>query len=163
MAYPEEKINIGHPTYQQAEKLSIGEVTLVSYLDLECINLEIEYSLETKDILALISYCINNHCGISLYSKSQEDAAKLEGVEVHRTSFPLNSLDQQRYARDFMDLYHSLQEPVLILPQVLIGELVLEALEKFYLLDYEDTNSPVYPYFGVLFQSTLMSGKVRLV
>ena len=111
----------------------------------------------------MISYCIDNHCGISLYSKSQEDAAKLEGVEIHRTTFPSDELNQQRYARDFMDLYHSLQEPVIVLPQVLIGELVLEALEKFYELDYVDTNSPVYPYFGVLLQSTLMSGKVRLV
>lgn len=154
---------MSYPTYQQTEQLSIGEVTLTYYSDLECANLQVEFSLDTKDVLSLISYCIDNHCGISLYSKSQEDAAKLEGVEVHRTSFPLNTLDQQRYARDFMDLYHALQEPVLILPQLLIGELVLEALEKFYLLDYEDTNSPVYPYFGVLFQSTLMSGKVRLV
>lgn len=154
---------MSYPTYQQTEQLSIGEVTVTSYSELECVHLQVEYSLETKDVLALISYCIDNHCGISLYSKSQEDAAKLEGVEVHRTSFPLNSLDQQRYARDFMDLYHSLQEPVIILPQVLIGELVLEALEKFYELDYWEGYSPVYPYFGVLLQSTLMSGKVRLV
>ena len=154
---------MSYPTYQQTEQLSIGEVTLTYYSDLECANLQVEFSLDTKDVLSLISYCIDNHCGISLYSKSQEDAAKLEGVEIHRNSFPLNSLDQQRYARDFMDLYHSLQEPVIILPQVLIGELVLEALEKFYELDYVDTNSPIYPYFGVLLQSTLMSGKVRLV
>lgn len=154
---------MSYPTYQQTEELRIGQVELTSYSDLECANLQVEYSLEAKDVLALISYCINNHCGISLYSKFQGDAAKLEGVEVHRITFPLNSLDQQRYARDFMDLCHSLQEPVIVLPQVLIGELVLEALEKFYLLDYEDTNSPVYPHFGVLFQSTLMSGKIRLV
>lgn len=154
---------MSYPTYQQTEELKIGQVELTSYSDLECVHLQVEYSLETKDVLALISYCIDNHCGISLYSKSQEDAAKLEGIEIRRNSFPLNSLDQQRYARDFMDLYHSLQEPVIVLPQVLIGELVLEALEKFYELDYVDTNSPVYPYFGVLLQSTLMSGKVRLV
>jgi len=154
---------MSYPTYQQTEELRIGQVTFTSDSDLECANSEVEYSLETKDVLALISYCINNHCGISLYSKSQEDAAKLEEIEIHRNSFPLNSLDQQRYARDFMDLYHSLQEPVIILPQVLIGELVLEALEKFYELDYKDTNSPIYPHFGVLLQSTLMSGKVRLV
>ncbi len=154
---------MSYPTYQQTEQLSIGEVTVTSYSDLECANLQVGFSLDTKDVLALISYCINNHCGISLYSKSQDDAAKLEGVEIHRASFPLNNLDQQRYARDFMDLYHSLQEPVIILPQVLIGELVLEALEKFYELDYKDTNSPIYPHFGVLLQSTLMSGKVRLV
>ena len=138
---------MSYPTYQQTEELKIGQVELTSYSDLECVHLQVEYSLETKDVLALISYCIDNHCGISLYSKSQEDAAKLEGIEIHRNSFPLNSLDQQRYARDFMDLYHSL----------------LEALEKFYELDYVDTNSPIYPYFGVLLQSTLMSGKVRLV
>ena len=151
------------PTFEQTEQLNIGEVTLTSYSDLECANLRVEFSLDTKDVLALISYCINNHCGISLYSKSQEDAAKLEGVEVHRNSFPLNSLDQQRYARDFMDLYHSLQEPVIILPQVLIGELVLEAFELFYGLDFEGNSSPIYQYFGVLLQSTLMSGKVQLV
>lgn len=154
---------MSYPIYQQTEELSIGQVTLTSYSDLECVNLQVEYSLETKDVLNLISYCINNHCGISLYSKSQEDGAKLEGVEIHRTSFPLNSLDQQRYARDFMDLYHSLQEPVIILPQVLIGELVLEALEKLYEIDYKDTNSPIYPHFGVLLQSTLMSGKIQLI
>lgn len=154
---------MSYPTYQQTEELKIGQVELTSYSDLECVHLQVEYSLETKDVLALISYCINNHCGIFLYSKSQEDAAKLEGVEIHRNSFPSDELNQQRYARDFMDLYHSLQEPVIVLPQVLIGELVLEALEKFYELDYVDTNSPVYPYFGVLLQSTLMSGKVRLV
>lgn len=153
---------MSYPIYQQTEELSIGQVTLTAYSDLECANLQVEYSLETKDVLNLISYCINNHCGISLYSKSQEDAAKLEGVEVHRNSFPLNELDQQRYARDFMDLYHSLKEPVIILPQVLIGELVLEALEKFYELDYGDINSPVYPHFGLLFQSTLLSGKIQL-
>ena len=154
---------MSYPTYQQTEELKIGQVELTSYSDLECVHLQVEYSLETKDVLALISYCINNHCGISLYSKSQEDAAKLEGVEIHRTLFPLNSLDQQRYARDFMDLYHSLQEPVIVLPQVLIGELVLEAFELFYGLDFEGNSSPIYPYFGVLLQSTLMSGKVRLV
>lgn len=154
---------MSYPIYQQTEELSIGQVTLTAYSDLECANLQVEYSLETKDVLNLISYCINNHCGISLYSKSQEDAAKLEGVEIHRNSFPSNELDQQRYARDFMDLYHSLQEPIIILPQVLIGGLVLEALEKFCLLDYEDTNSPVYPHFGVLLQSTLMSGKIQLI
>lgn len=154
---------MSYPTYQRTEKLRIGQVELTCYSDMECANLQVEYSLETKDVLALISYCINNHCGISLYSKSQEDAAKLEGIEIHRNSFPLNSLDQQRYARDFMDLYHSLQEPVIILPQVLIGELVLEAFELFYELDFEGNSSPNYPYFGVLLQSTLMSGKVRLV
>jgi hypothetical protein len=154
---------MSYPTYQQTEELRIGQVELTSYSELECVHLQVEYSLETKDVLALILYCIDNHCGISLYSKSQGDAAKLEGVDIHRTTFPLNSLDQQRYARDFMDLYHSLQEPVIILPQVLIGELVLEALEKFYLLDYEDTNSPVYPHFEVLLQSTLMSGKIQLI
>lgn len=154
---------MSYPTYQQTEELRIGQVTLTFYSDLECVNLQVEYSLETKDVLALIPYCINNHCGISLYSKSQEDAAKLEGVEVHRTSFPSNELDQQRYARDFMDLYHNLQEPVIILPQVLIGELVLEALEKLYEIDYKDTNSPIYPHFGVLLQSTLMSGKIQLI
>lgn len=151
------------PTFEQTEQLNIGEVTLTSYSDLECANLRVEFSLDTKDVLALISYCINNHCGISLYSKSQEDAAKLEGVEIHRNSFPLNTLDQQRYARDFMDLYHSLKEPVIILPQVLIGELVLEAFELFYGLDFEGNSSPIYPYFGVLLQSTLMSGKIQLI
>lgn len=154
---------MSYPTYQQTEELKIGQVELTSYSDFECANLQLEYSLETKDVLALISYCINNHCGISLYSKSQEDAAKLEGVEIHRNSFPLNTLDQQRYARDFMDLYHSLKEPVIILPQVLIGELVLEAFELFYGLDFEGNSSPIYPYFGVLLQSTLMSGKIQLI
>ena len=154
---------MSYPTYQQTEELSIGQVTLTAYSDLECANLQVEYSLETKDVLNLISYCINNHCGISLYSKSQEDAAKLEGVEIHRNLFPLDALDQQRYARDFMDLYHSLQEPVIVLPQVLIGELVLEALEEFYELDFEGNYSPIYPYFGVLLQSTLMSGKIQLI
>ena len=62
-----------------------------------------------------------------------------------------------------MDLYHSLQEPVIVLPQVLIGELVLEALEEFYDLDFEGNYSPIYPYFGVLLQSTLMSGKIQLI
>ena len=154
---------MSYPTYQQTEELKIGQVELTSYSDLECVHLQVEYSLETKDVLVLISYCINNHCGISLYSKFQEDAAKLEGVEIHRTTFPSDELNQQRYERDFMDLYYSLQEPVIVLPQVLIGELVLEALEKFYLLDYEDTNSPIYPHFGVLLQSTLMSGKIQLI
>lgn len=154
---------MSYPTYQQTEKLRIGQVELTSYSELECVHLQVEYSLETKDVLALISYCINNHCGISLYSKSQEDAAKLEGVEIHRTTFPSDELNQQRYARDFMDLYYSLQEPVIVLPQVLIGELVLEALEKFYELDYWEGYSPVYPYFGVFLQSTLMSGKVQLI
>lgn len=154
---------MSYPTFEQTEQLNIGEVTLTSYSDLECANLRVEFSLDTKDVLALISYCINNHCGISLYSKSQEDAAKLEGVEIHRNSFPLNTLDQQRYARDFMDLYHSLKEPVIILPQVLIGELVLEAFELFYGLDFEGNSSPIYPYFGVLLQSTLMSGKIQLI
>ena len=82
---------MSYPTYQQTEELKIGQVELTSYSDLECVHLQVEYSLETKDVLALISYCIDNHCGISLYSKSQEDAAKLEGIEIHRNSFPLNS------------------------------------------------------------------------
>lgn len=154
---------MSYPIYQQTEELSIGQVTLTAYSDLECANLQVEYSLETKDVLSLISYCINNHCGISLYSKSQEDAAKLEGVEIQRTTFPLNNLDQQRYARDFMDFYHSLREPVIVLPQVLIGELVLEAFELFNELDFEGNSSPIYPYFGVLLQSTLMSGKIQLI
>lgn len=154
---------MSYSIYQQTEELSIGQVTLTAYSDLECANLQVEYSLETKDVLNLISYCINNHCGISLYSKSQEDATKLEGVEIQRTTFPSDELNQQRYARDFMDLYHSLQEPVIILPQVLIGELVLEAFELFYGLDFEGNSSPIYPYFGVLLQSTLMSGKIQLI
>ena len=112
----------------------------------------------------MISYCIDNHCGFSLYSKSKEDAAKLEGVEVHRNSFPPELAEQQVYAQEFIKLYRSLKEPVIVLPSVLIGELVLEALSLYYCLDYEAWGySPVYPFFGVLFQSTLMSGKVEIV
>lgn len=150
------------PVFEQEEKLSIGKVSLWAYSDLECVNLEVKFTLTKLDIINLISYCIDNHCGFSLYSKSKEDAAKLAGVEVHRNSFPSELAEQQRYVQEFIELYHSLEEPVFILPSTLIGELVLEALKVTYLLDYETAHEPVYPFFGVLFQSTLMSGKVEI-
>ena len=82
---------------------------------------------------------------------------------MHRSSFPSELAEQQRYAQEFIELYRSLKEPVIVLPSVLIGELVLEALSLYYCLDYETWGySPVYPFFGVLFQSTLMSGKVEI-
>ena len=151
------------PVFEQDEKLSIGKVSLWAHSELECVNLEVKFTLTKLDIINLISYCIDNHCGFSLYSKSKEDATKLEGMEVHRSSFPSELAEQQRYAQELIKLYHSLQEPVIILPSSLIGELVLEALKAFYCLDYETWgNDPVYPFFGVLFQSTLMSGKVEI-
>lgn len=151
------------PVFEQEEKLSIGKVSLWAHSELECVNLEVKFTLTKLDIINLISYCIDNHCGFSLYSKSKEDTAKLEGVEVHRNSLPSELAEQQRYAQEFIELYRSLKEPVIILPSVLIGELVLEALNLFYCLDYESVHEPVYPFFGVLFQSTLMSGKVEIV
>ena len=151
------------PVFEQEEKLSIGKVSLWAHSDLECANLEVKFTLTKLDIINLISYCIDNHCGFSLYSKSKEDTAKLEGVEVHRNSFSSELSEQQRYAQEFIELYRSLKEPVIILPSVLIGELVFEALNLFYCLDYESVHEPVYPFFGVLFQSTLMSGKVEIV
>ena len=150
------------PVFEEEEKLSIGKVSLWAHSDLECVNLEVKFTLTKLDIINLISYCIDNHCGFSLYSKSKEDATKLEGLEVHRNSFPSELAEQQRYAQDFIELYRSLKEPVVILPSVLIGELVLEALKLFYCLDYESVHEPVYPFFGVLFQSTLMSGKIKI-
>lgn len=150
------------PVFEQEEKLSIGKVSLWAHSELECVNLEVKFTLTKLDIINLISYCIDNHCGFSLYSKSKEDATKLAGVEVHRNSFPSELAKQQRYAQEFVKLYRSLKEPVVILPSVLIGELVLEALNLFYCLDYESVHEPVYPFFGVLFQSTLMSGKVEI-
>lgn len=150
------------PVFEQEEKLSTGKVSLWAHSELECVNLEVKFTLTKLDIINLISYCIDNHCGFSLYSKSKEDTAKLEGVEVHRDSFPSELAEQQRYAQEFIELYRSLKEPVIILPSVLIGELVLEALKLFYSLDYESVHEPVYPFFGVLFQSTLMSGKVEI-
>lgn len=151
------------PVFEQEEKLSIGKVSLWAHSELECVNLEVRFTLTRLDIVNLISYCIDNYCGFSLYSKSKEDTAKLEGVEVHRNSFPSELAEQQAYAQELIKLYHSLQEPVIILPSPLIGELVLEALKTFYCLDYETWgNDPVYPFFGVLFQSTLMSGKVEI-
>lgn len=151
------------PVFEQEEKLSIGKVSLWAHSELECVNLEVKFTLTKLDIINLISYCIDNHCGFSLYSKSKEDAAKLEGVEVHRNSFPPELAEQQAYAQEFIKLYRSLKEPVILFPSTLIGELVLEALKVFYCLDYETWGySPVYPFFGVLFQSTLMSGKVEI-
>lgn len=150
------------PVFEEEEKLSIGKVSLWAHSDLECVNLEVKFTLTKLDIINLISYCIDNHCGFSLYSKYKEDATKLEGVEVHRNSFPSELAERQRYAQEFIELYRSLKEPVVILPSVLIGELVLEALKLFYCLDYESVHEPVYPFFGVLFQSTLMSGKVEI-
>ena len=151
------------PVFEQDEKLSIGKVSLWAHSELECVNLEVKFTLTKLDIINLISYCIDNHCGFSLYSKSKEDTAKLEGVEVHRNSFPSELAEQQRYAQEFIELYRSLKEPVYIFPSTLIGELVLEALKVFYCLDYETWGySPVYPFFGVLLQSTLMSGKVEI-
>ena len=152
------------PVFEQDEKLSIGKVSLWAHSELECVNLEVRFTLTRLDIINLISYCIDNHCGFSLYSKSKEDTAKLEGVEVHRNSFPSELAEQQAYAQELIKLYHSLQGPVIILPSTLIGELVLEALKAFYSLDYDTWGyDPVYPFFGVLFQSTLMSGKVEIV
>jgi hypothetical protein len=152
------------PVFEQEEKLSIGKVSLWAHSELECVNLEVRFTLTRLDIINLISYCIDNHCGFSLYSKSKEDTAKLEGVEVHRNSFPSELAEQQAYAQELIKLYHSLQGPVIILPSTLIGELVLEALKAFYSLDYDTWGyDPVYPFFGVLFQSTLMSGKVEIV
>lgn len=152
------------PVFEQEEKLSIGKVSLWAHSELECVNLEVRFTLTKLDIINLISYCIDNHCGFSLYSKSKEDTAKLEGVEVHRNSFPSELAEQQAYAQELIKLYHSLQGPVIILPSTLIGELVLEALKAFYSLDYDTWGyDPVYPFFGVLFQSTLMSGKVEIV
>lgn len=151
------------PVFEHEEKLSIGKVSLWAHSELECVNLEVKFTLTKLDIINLISYCIDNHCGFSLYSKSKEDTAKLEGVEVHRNSFPSELAEQQRYAQEFIELYRSLKEPVYIFPSTLIGELVLEALKVFYCLDYETWGySPVYPFFGVLLQSTLMSGKVEI-
>lgn len=151
------------PVFEEEEKLSIGKVSLWAHSELECVNLEVKFILTRLDIINLISYCIDNHCGFSLYSKSKEDSAKLEGVEVHRNSFPSELVEQQAYAQELIKLYRSLKEPVIILPSTLIGELVLEALKAFYCLDYETWGySPVYPFFGVLFQSTLMSGKVEI-
>lgn len=151
------------PVFEQDEKLSIGKVSLWAHSELECVNLEVKFTLTKLDIINLISYCIDNHCGFSLYSKSKEDAAKLEGVEVRRNSFPPELAEQQAYAQEVIKLYRSLKEPVIIFPSTLIGELVLEALKVFYCLDYETWGySPVYPFFGVLLQSTLMSGKVEI-
>lgn len=151
------------PVFEQEEKLSIGKVSLWAHSELECVNLEVKFTLTKLDIINLISYCIDNHCGFSLYSKSKEYAAKLEGVEVHRNSFPPELAEQQVYAQEFIKLYRSLKEPVILFPSTLIGELVLEALKVFYCLDYETWGySPVYPFFGVVFQSTLMSGKVEI-
>ena len=150
------------PVFEREEKLSIGKVSLWAHSELECVHLETKFTLTKLDIINLVSYCIDNYCGFSLYSKSKEDATKLEGVELHRNSFPSELAEQQRYAQEFIGLYHSLQEPVIILPSTLIGELVLEALKAFYCLDYETVHEPVYPFFGVLFQSTLMSGKVEI-
>lgn len=151
------------PVFEQDEKLSIGKVSLWAHSELECVHLETKFTLTRLDIVNLISYCIDNYCGFSLYSKSKEDATKLEGVEVHRSSFPSELAEQQRYAQEFIELYRSLKEPVIVLPSVLIGELVLEALSLYYCLDYEAWGySSVYPFFGVLFQSTLMSGKVEI-
>ena len=151
------------PVFEQEEKLSIGKVSLWAHSDLECANLEVKFTLTKLDIINLISYCIDNHCGFSLYSKSKEDTAKLEGVEVHRNSFPPELAEQQAYAQEIIKLYRSLKEPVILFPSTLIGELVLEALKVFYCLEYDTWGySPVYPFFGVLFQSTLMSGKVEI-
>lgn len=151
------------PVFEQEEKLSIGRVSLWAHSELECVNLEVKFALTKLDIINLISYCIDNYCGFSLYSKSKEDTAKLEGVEVHRNSFPSELAEQQAYAQELIKLYRSLKEPVIILPSVLIGELVLEALKLFYCLDYDTWGyEPVYPFFGVLFQSTLMSGKIEI-
>ncbi len=121
------------PVFEQEENLSIGKVSLLAHSDLECVNLEVKFTL-----------------------------TKLAGVEVHRNSFPSELAEQQLYAQEFIELYHSLEEPVVILPSTLIGELVFEALKVTYLLDYETAHEPVYPFFGVLFQSTLMSGKVEI-
>lgn len=152
------------PVFEQEEKLSIGKVSLWAHSELECVNLEVRFTLTRLDIVNLISYCIDNYCGFSLYSKSKEDTAKLEGVEVHRNSFPSELAEQQVYAQEFIELYRSLKDPVVVLPNTLIGELALEALKVFYRLDYETWgHEPVYPFFGVLFQSTLMSGKAEIV
>ena len=109
------------PVFEQEENLSIGKVSLLAHSDLECVNLEVKFTLTKLDIINLISYCIDNHCGFSLYSKSKEDATKLAGVEVHRNSFPSELAEQQLYAQEFIELYHSLEEPVVILPSALIG------------------------------------------